>query len=237
MMPTPTRRERLRALTKDEIKALAWAQMAEEGAATLSLRAVARRMGTAPSALYRYYTSRDELLNELIGDGFTALADWMEAAESDLRTVDTSQRWMALSAAYRQWAVRHRTEYTLIFGSPIPGLVVAEERTKTEMLRAVAVLFRVMIAGVAAGTVRPELFDARVTPPLVPQLAAWRELIGADLPLTAMFAASVAWTRLHGGVMLELFNHLPHMLYPAGELFDQQMRQLLVDLGGKEPAQ
>jgi AcrR family transcriptional regulator len=50
----PTRRrERLRQATRAEIKALAWQQIAESGAASLSLRAVARAMGITSSALYR----------------------------------------------------------------------------------------------------------------------------------------------------------------------------------------
>ena len=38
------------------------AQLATDGAGALSLRAVARELGMASSAVYRYFKSRDDLL-------------------------------------------------------------------------------------------------------------------------------------------------------------------------------
>src|SRR5260370_493939 len=63
--PVPTRRARQRAATTGEIKALARRQLAEQGPRGLSLRAIARQMGTAPSAPYRYFPSQSHLITEL----------------------------------------------------------------------------------------------------------------------------------------------------------------------------
>ena len=49
-----------------EIVDTAQADVAEHGAAELSLRAVARDLGMVSSAVYRYFPSRDELLTALI---------------------------------------------------------------------------------------------------------------------------------------------------------------------------
>src|SRR6266571_5162219 len=50
--PKPlSRRQRQRQATVAEIKTLARRQLAEQGPGALSLRAIARQMGTAPSAL------------------------------------------------------------------------------------------------------------------------------------------------------------------------------------------
>ena len=76
---TPTRRERTRAATVAEIKHHAWAQVAEGGALAVSLRAVARSMGMTSSALYRYFESREQLVNVLF-------QEWKQAYGSHLMT-------------------------------------------------------------------------------------------------------------------------------------------------------
>ena len=80
-MPPTTARERARAELTTEITDRARAQLATVGAAGLSLRAVARELGMASSAVYRYFPSRDELLTRLIIDGYDALGAAAEAAD------------------------------------------------------------------------------------------------------------------------------------------------------------
>src|SRR5947209_8498101 len=126
-MSQSIRRERTRAATIAEIKDHAWRQLAEVGASALSLRAVASEMGMTSSALYRYFSSRDDLLNELMVDGFASLADALEAAEAELDGSSSTgrpgaNRWLHLSAAHRRWALAHPTEYALVFGTQVPGL-------------------------------------------------------------------------------------------------------------------
>lgn len=81
-MVTP--RERARERTLAEIRTLAWRHLESEGAAGLSLRAIARELGVVSSAIYRYVPSRDDLLTELIIEGYQDLAERTEAAESEL---------------------------------------------------------------------------------------------------------------------------------------------------------
>ena len=54
-----------------------------EGAAGLSLRAVARDLGMVSSAVYRYVQSRDDLLTLLVVDAYTELADAVLNAVQD----------------------------------------------------------------------------------------------------------------------------------------------------------
>ena len=63
-----------------EILAVAGAQVARDGAAALSLRSIARDLGMAPSALYRYFDGRDALLTALILTAYEALAAEAERA-------------------------------------------------------------------------------------------------------------------------------------------------------------
>ena len=73
-----TARDRVRDEVTREILAAARAQLAREGAAALSLRSIARDLGMAPSALYRYFSSRDALLSALILGAYGSLADQAE---------------------------------------------------------------------------------------------------------------------------------------------------------------
>ena len=71
----PTPRQLAREQNIERIKALALTQLAESGAGSLSLRAIARELNLVSSAIYRYYPSRDELITALIVDAYGDLAD------------------------------------------------------------------------------------------------------------------------------------------------------------------
>jgi AcrR family transcriptional regulator len=78
----PGIRERARAETTAQIVRLAREQVAEQGAAALSLRAIAREMGMVSSAIYRYFASRDELLTRLIVESYDRLGEAAQGAAS-----------------------------------------------------------------------------------------------------------------------------------------------------------
>src|SRR6266699_486138 len=78
--PPATRRARQRQATVAEIKALARAQLAADGADAVNLRAIARQMGTTSSALFRYFPSHADLISALLADAYAALAEALAAA-------------------------------------------------------------------------------------------------------------------------------------------------------------
>src|SRR6266513_6295606 len=96
-----TARERVRAELIREITEIARRQLATEGAAGLSLRAVAREMGMVSSAVYRYFPSRDDLLTALIIDGYNALGAAAEKADGASSRGDHAGRWLAACRAVR----------------------------------------------------------------------------------------------------------------------------------------
>jgi AcrR family transcriptional regulator len=232
------RRDRLRHATVSEIKDLAWAQIAGTGAAALSLRAVARDMGMTSSALYRYFPSRDHLLTALAADGFASLADELEAAEEDVHRQELSSpaQFLHLLRVYRSWSLAHPTEYALMFGTPVPGFDECGPEPKLEMLRGVNVLFRMMVSCVESGRVVAPPLDPSVERKLTAKLRKCKGHAGEGLPPAALAACMFVWMQLHGAISLELFGHLPPDLLPADELFEQEMRQLLVLLGSTPDA-
>ena len=74
-----TARARARAEITEEIMREARRQLAEVGT-DLSLRAVARALGMASSAVYRYFASRDELLTALIVETYDTVGEAAERA-------------------------------------------------------------------------------------------------------------------------------------------------------------
>src|ERR1700685_3961407 len=103
-----TARERVREEMTAEILAVAGAHVARDGAAAISLRSIARDLGMAPSAIYRYFDGRDALLSALILSAYGALADEAErAADEAERGTDQEGRWLAVPRAMRLWALEH----------------------------------------------------------------------------------------------------------------------------------
>src|SRR5215212_10452622 len=118
-MVAPGVRARVRAELTREIAEVARQHLASDGAAALSLRAVARELGMASSAVYRYFPSRDDLLTRLIIDGYDDLG--AEAEGADDPAAPPLERWLSVCRAVRTWALAHPHEYALLYGSPVPG--------------------------------------------------------------------------------------------------------------------
>ena len=104
----------------DAIKETAWKQIAEFGAPTLSLRAIARELGITAPAIYNYFKRRDDLVTAII-DAYTSLGDWQIKARDEARVDDLAGRLEKSGIAYRDWALTYPQRYQLIFGTPIPG--------------------------------------------------------------------------------------------------------------------
>src|SRR5215207_10963209 len=103
----PNRRETKRTATLDEIRATAWKQIGEMGAAALSLRAIAREMGMTAPALYRYYKDRDALVTALLIDAFTAFGAALEAGRDSRPAADHAGQFRAACKAYFTWAAQN----------------------------------------------------------------------------------------------------------------------------------
>lgn len=226
-MSAPTRRDRLRAETLDEIKTVSLRQLREVGAAQLSLRAVATALGMSPAGLYRYFDSRDALLTALITDAFDRLADTVERARDADPAADVADRLFAALAAYRRWAVEHPQEFGLVYGTPVPGYAAPPDGPTSVATRRVGGMFTPLFVDAwQQGRLRPA---SEVAPD--PALARYAAEIHPDLPPAAAAAVFGAWTRLHGLVIFEAFGHLRWLGHDTAPLAEQQLRLLLAEIG------
>ena len=121
MAPTPTR-ERFRAQVRDEVKRAALRQLAEAGPQGISVNAIAKELGVSGPALYRYFASRDALLEELVLDAYRDLAAAVGRAAAEGRRRSPAARFRAFARAYRDWALAEPHRYRLLYAPPLPGL-------------------------------------------------------------------------------------------------------------------
>jgi AcrR family transcriptional regulator len=112
---TMSRRERLRAQTLHEIEDASFAIIDEDGVHALSIAALARNMTMSAPAVYRYFTSRDALVAHLITLSYEQLVAAMSQALEGSRRAPRA-RVRLLVVAYRDWALRYRRRYGMLFG-------------------------------------------------------------------------------------------------------------------------
>ena len=223
----PTARERVRAELTAEITDAARRQLAEVGAAALSLRAVARELGMASSAVYRYFPSRDDLLTRLIIDGYDDLGAAAEAADDP--TAAPLDRWLSVCRAVRGWARAHPHEYALLYGSPVPGYEAPPD-TVPAASRVGVVLGRVLGDAARAGAL-PAAGGER-DPGLVSDDAV--AVLGGDHPAlddAVRVRALLAWSSLYGTISFELFGHFVGSVADGDRYFDRAVTELARMIG------
>jgi AcrR family transcriptional regulator len=228
-MSAPGVRARVRAELTREIAAVARRHLASEGAAALSLRAVARELGMASSAVYRYFPSRDDLLTALIVDAYDAMGEAAEVADAERPSTDLIGRWQGACAAVRTWALANPHEYALVYGSPVPGYA-APEATIGPAGRVGVVLCRVVADGIASGVIDDTSDGSALDTTIRPGLAA--ELgLPAD-PTGSVAARAVhAWTSLFGLINFELFGHTHNVVVNHEAFFSSSTERLAAELG------
>lgn len=224
-------RARARVEVSAAIKDEARRQLVEHGAAKLSLRAVSRELGMASSALYRYFSSRDDLLTALIVESYDAIGEAAEAALDDERTAGRPlERWVALCVNVRSWALEHTHEYALIYGSPVPGYS-APRTTVAPASRVALALVAVLREAEAAG--------ALDVPPLPEELAAEARRIAQeftpDLPSPVVAALVGAWAQLFGAISFEVFGQFHGVVEDRETFFRHTAAQLAHQVGFHRP--
>lgn len=218
MSASRTARERVRAELTREIIEIARGQLAREGAAGLSLRAVAREMGMVSSAMYRYFASRDELLTALIVDGYNAIGAAVERAEAVCARDDHMARWFAVCHAVRDWALAHPHEYALLYGSPVPGYQAPQD-TIGPALRDSSVYGRVVADAYAAGAIVASDGLAPVPASFAADADRIREVLTPGVPDDVTARAVGAWAGVFGAVSFELFGQFNNALTDPAGLF------------------
>lgn len=221
--PTVSRRERLRLQTLQEIEDASFAIIDADGVHALSVAALARSMAMSAPAVYRYFPSRDALLAHLVSLSYQQLATAMAHAAADSRRAPRA-RVRLLVAAYRDWALRYRRRYGMLFGERAAGL---PGDTDTALDLSMAFLVDLLVAIQDAAPAETTSGDRT----LDGQLRLWAR--DQKRPGTSPRAASAAlliWTRVHGIVSLELAGIVDNSAIEAQRLIDLEVNAAIQSL-------
>lgn len=217
----PGIRERNRARVQAELLTAARSELARAGAASLSVRAVARQMGMAPSALFRYITGRDELLTLLIVDAYNSLADEVEPKEQAISRELLRERWRALAHGMRSWALRNPHEWALLYGSPVPEYSAPAEMTNEPGMRLTNVLLQIGFDLARTGKGPKPLGEGADAEA---KRAVKHIAVETDMQAVLTTHGILAWVTILGAISAEVFEQLGTNLGEADALFDYAVR-------------
>jgi AcrR family transcriptional regulator len=220
------KRQEARDRIEREIVEVGRRHLVTDGAAGLSLRAIARDLGLVSSALYRYFASRDELLTALILDAYNDLGEVAEKADAAVTDrADTRARWMSVARAVRAWALANPAEYALLYGTPVPGYAAPPDTIEAAQ-RPTLVLGAILAD---AGSVEGATFT--LSPPLATEIAGLREVGSPGTTDSAMVRGLIGWTLLFGALNFELFGRIDQTILERDEWFDLQMTAMTDYIG------
>jgi AcrR family transcriptional regulator len=243
-MSEPTRRERARAETDREIRHQARALLVREGQEAITLRAIARQLGITAPALYRYYSSREDLVDHVRQDICADLADQLNADLEALPDTDTVAQVFAICRGFRRWALAHPKEFTLVFASPLkheqgPEGVISFELSGDPFGR----IFLSVAGKVLTTTQLKARPDEEVPAELRDDLSTFRasllttiantglELSEEMLSLGTAYVILQFWVRLYGLIALEVFGQFPFAVSNPEPLFEIMLTELTSDIG------
>lgn len=242
-MTEVTRRERIRAATETEIRQHARALLVEHGRDAVTLRAIARELGITAPALYRYYDSRDDLLQQLRDDICGDLAAELLQHLEPLPHEDFMGKVSTVCRTFRRWALAHPQEFTLVFATP-PGDASGDGKRRDQFGQGDQ--FGSVFLGIVGPLMAEGAFKVRhdhVPAEMGPDLANNQEALafafdsrGIDMPPEALGTDAVFfllrwWVRVYGHVALEVFGRFPFDVRHADRLFDSLLAELAGDIG------
>lgn len=102
--------------TADRVVDVAGALLRQEGPGAVTMRRLAEAADTSPSALYRLFGSKHEVVRAMFRAGFANLA----AHQAEVDTPDPVDRIRAHARAYRAAARARPHLYDVMFACPIP---------------------------------------------------------------------------------------------------------------------
>jgi AcrR family transcriptional regulator len=229
VVQAPSRRDRVRAATTDEIKQTARRILVAQGPEAISLRAIAREMGMTAPALYRYFSSRENLIRHVCGDIFSEIARDIRAAAiqaAEASGGDVTAKLIAACREFRRWALIHPEEFGLLFGTPLPGLEALHQDKIDDCAMDFAGSWITLFLELWQRHPFQVPADDQIEPGLLAQLARYVGGLGVDLPAGAALIFLRCWVRLYGMVALEVFGHLHFALDDPAPMFEYTLAEL-----------
>jgi AcrR family transcriptional regulator len=95
--------------------------VAEGGVRSVTMRALAQRIGVSRSAPYRHFSDKAALLAAVAEEGYKNLRQFIRKTSQNEQQAPL-MRLQNMGQAYVQFAIEHPTHYRLMFGEEAPNL-------------------------------------------------------------------------------------------------------------------
>ncbi|MER7466685.1 WHG domain-containing protein [Streptomyces sp. NPDC097981] len=203
------------------IKAAARQLLVKLGAGGLSLEAAAEDSGLAVAEVEGVFPHRDDLLTALVIDAYNDSAAAMEQADAAAGAAGASAgtRLLAVTRALRKWSFDNSGEFTLIYGSPVPGYHAPQD-TVPAASRTPAVLAGIVRSALAAGELTPPRRPLTGPTLLLPEAV---ELFGGapEAPFSDLIERGIVlWSNLIGLLVFQVFSRTHDSVRDESAYFD-----------------
>jgi AcrR family transcriptional regulator len=180
------RREREREALRTQILEAARDILSEQGLDALSMRAIAERIEYSPATIYLYFRDKDELIREVVREGFVRLNGYFQEAVRSVAGEPPIAAYGAMGKAYARFALESTAYFRVMFELPTVANMECPSRDPD--------------AG-APGTDAPS-FEVVVA-------SVQRAVDAGELSLDdAARGAVIGWGLIHGLTSLYLGGHL-----------------------------
>lgn len=112
------RKLRQREEVRDQILAVAWQLVKDEGWQSLSIRKIADAIEYSVPVIYDHFENKEAILFEISMDGFRLLQNKLSAVAKKYE--DPKERLKALANVYWNFAFRNKEYYQLMYGVGMP---------------------------------------------------------------------------------------------------------------------
>lgn len=200
------------------------------GTGEMTLRAVANEVGMTPPAIYRYVHNHEELVRIVAMDIDASAAAQIAVARDTQAEDDPAARMVASAVEFRQWALSHREEFSLVFTNlDVSCIEELQTESKTGLLFS-ELLFQVwaryQFPVPRLEDLDPDLVEI-LRDPLVPA-----DLTGVpDEMRPLIWLLERAWAALYGTVTLEVYGHIDPRIVEHALLFRAMVEDQARPLG------
>ncbi|MFJ3710763.1 MULTISPECIES: TetR-like C-terminal domain-containing protein [unclassified Streptomyces] len=191
------------------LRRAALGRLPERRRVALGLDGLAQEAGVEQGLAHEEFPGEWDLLSDLVLGAYNAMSDAAEAGAERARAegVGLLGRWTAICLGVRRWALDHPDEYTLIWGSPVPGYVAPPE-TMVAGARTVLALLGTLREAQETGVLDTYAGDPEPSEGMRRNIAPLAEGLLSGLPDQTIARLLTAWTQLHGMVGFEVNGHI-----------------------------
>ncbi|MCC9312376.1 WHG domain-containing protein [Kitasatospora sp. RB6PN24] len=203
------------------VKVAAHQLLAKAGAAGLSLEGVADEGGLTVAQVRALFPHRDELLTALLIDAYNESGAAMERADQEAVAAGASAgaRLLAVTRALRAWSFANPAEFTLVYGSPVPGYHAPQD-TVPPASRTPAVLAGIVRAALEAGELTSPKRQLTQESLLLPEAV---QLFGGvpGAPFGDVIERGIVlWSSLVGLLVFQVFSRTHDSVRDESAFFD-----------------